>query len=474
MSEVLLSEVKNENKSFRFDSEYFKKEYLIDDIILHKYRIFKLGELSFITDGQHGYHEIDENSNIHMLTAKNAKTWFANLEGAEPLAKWVDDKNKRSSLQDKDIILSTRGTVGCCALVVQEILPANIDQDIARIKLETNDFKPEFLIAYLNSKFGYDWMIRNQTGMVQQGLSLEKVRTFPIPRIPLKFQQKIETMVQLAYQKLQQEKKLYSQAENLLLCELGLENFNPSNEKVSIKSLKESFLKTGRLDSEYYQPKYEVMEKKLDKIGVEKLESICSLINYGTVPTSPYVKNNNSVPYIKGMNLKNCFVVGELDEIENTDNLQDKFFTKENDIIISQMGTVGDVGIVTKEQENYLFASFTIRARLDDDRFNPFFVGAYIQNVAKEYYLYRNIAQASVRQNTDLPTIKNMPIPMVKKEVQDEIAGYIKQSMEYSKKAKELLKISTKSVEIAIDKDEQAAHNFLDRQTDRQTDGRIL
>lgn len=58
------------------------------------------------------------------------------------------------------------------------------------------------------------------------------------------------------------------------------------------------------------------------------------------------------------MNLKNCFIVGELDEIENTEELQDKFFTKENDIIISQMGTVGDIGVVTKEQENcYLLHS---------------------------------------------------------------------------------------------------------------------
>ena len=59
--------------------------------------------------------------------------------------------------------------------------------------------------------------------------------------------------------------------------------------------------------------------------------------------------------------------------------------------------------------------------------------------------------------------ILSLPIPIIKSNIQDEIADYIKQSMEYSKKAKELLEISTKSVEIAIDKDEQAAHNFLEQ-----------
>ena len=58
-----------------------------------------------------------------------------------------------------------------------------------------------------------------------------------------------------------------------------------------------------------------------------------------------------------------------------------------------------------------------------------------------------------------------LPIPFLKQGVQDEIASYIKQSMGYSKKVKELLEISTKSVEIAIEKDEQTAQNFLDRQT---------
>lgn len=56
-----------------------------------------------------------------------------------------------------------------------------------------------------------------------------------------------------------------------------------------------------------------------------------------------------------------------------------------------------------------------------------------------------------------------LPIPLLKQGVQDEIASYIKQSMEYSKKAKDLLNISTEAAEIAIDKDEETAQNFLDR-----------
>ena len=68
------------------------------------------------------------------------KIGFADKINADPLAKWVDDKNKRSSLDVNDIILSTRGTVGYCALVKENILPANIDQDVAKIVIKEKNF----------------------------------------------------------------------------------------------------------------------------------------------------------------------------------------------------------------------------------------------------------------------------------------------------------------------------------------------
>ena len=369
----------------------------------------------------------------------------------------------KSKVYGGEVLINKIGSPGRTYLMPKLDMHVSLGMNLFLLRLKGDVIDENTLYLFLNSTVGKNIIQRKVNGTVPLTIDKKAIRSLYAPVFSHEFRKRLNYLMSDLSNISKEANTKYTKAENILISELGLENFNPSSEKVSIKTLKESFLKTGRLDSEYYQPKYDEIEKKLDKIGIERLESICSLINYGTVPTSPYVKSNNSIPYIKGMNLKNCFVVGDLDEIENTDTLQDKFFTKENDIIISQMGTVGDVGIITKEQENYLFASFTIRARLDDDRFNPFFVGAYIQNVAKEYYLYRNIAQASVRQNTDLPTIKNMPIPLVKKEVQDEIADYIKQSMEYSKKAKKLLEIATKSVEIAIDKDETAAHNFLEQ-----------
>jgi restriction endonuclease S subunit len=94
----------------------------------------------------------------------------------------------------------------------------------------------------------------------------------------------------------------------------------------------------------------------------------------------------------------------------------------------------------------------TIRVRIKDKkRFNPYYAGLYIQNVVKEWYLHRNIAQASVRQNTDLPTIKNMYIPLVDKEIQRKIAALIKKSFVLRAESERLLEEAKEMVEREIE-----------------------
>ena len=215
-----------ENSVKRIDAEYFKKKYLKEDTFRNKYSNLYLGNVAFITDGQHGYHEVDNNSNIRHLTAKNFKNWFANDIDADRLAQWVEDSNKRSSLKKNDIVLTTRGTVGFCAIVKENVLPANIDQDVARIFLnDCVEILPQYLLAYINSKFGQDWTVRNQTGMVQQGLALWRIKEFPIPQLSLKLQEIIKEIVELSFDKNTLSTFSHHEAEKLLLETVGLQKF---------------------------------------------------------------------------------------------------------------------------------------------------------------------------------------------------------------------------------------------------------
>lgn len=93
--------------------------------------------------------------------------------------------------------------------------------------------------------------------------------------------------------------------------------------------------------------------------------------------------------------------------------------------------------------------------------FNPHFVGLYIQELAKKYYFYKNIAQASVRQNTDLPTVNNLYIPKICTDTQNEIANMLIKCKYLKQESKDKLNNSIRAVEIAVESGEKAALNFL-------------
>ena len=73
------------NEELRIDSQYFKKKYLAEDASLRKFENIPLGSFAFITDSPHGYHVVDAESDIAMLTAKCAKQWFSDRSQADTI-----------------------------------------------------------------------------------------------------------------------------------------------------------------------------------------------------------------------------------------------------------------------------------------------------------------------------------------------------------------------------------------------------
>ena len=143
---------------------------------------------------------------------------------------------------------------------------------LVRFNTDKNIILPEYLNVFLNCKYGVlDIKRRARQSINQTNVNPEEVKEMQIPILSMELQDRLRECLISASGKEKQSKNLYISSENLLISELGLENFNPSNEKISIKSLKESFLKTGRLDSEYYQVKY---DEYLQKIKLNKHTTI--------------------------------------------------------------------------------------------------------------------------------------------------------------------------------------------------------
>lgn len=465
--EISLIEALKENIFFRVDSDFFKKQYLHEYNQRRKFKNVILGDISFITDGQHGYHEIDEISSISHITAKNTKNWFTDKIGADCLAQWVDEKNKRSSLQVGDILLANRGTVGCCSIVKSDILPANIDQDIARIALNINSpIIPEYLLSYLNSSIGYDWVIRNSSGMVQQGLPLNKVRLISIPLLSKEFQFKIKLLVDLSWETKRKSKKLYQQAEDLLLSELGLQDWQPTEETIAVKSFAESFLSSGRFDAEYYQPKFDqLIEQLQEKVELTPLGDLLTLNQRGKQPI--YIEDRDN--YELGLPVVNSKHVRE-GEVILTDNRyaylpesDDPLTIQTDDVLINGtgVGTIGRCAPYLYEQEALPDNHVTIiRTNSLDSVYLSIYLNSIIGKLLVEKHFKGSSGQIELYPNE----IAQFLVWKAPDSIQQNIRSKVEASHQKREQSKQLLEIAKTGVERAIETDEATATTWINEQ----------
>lgn len=459
ISEIRLSDLE---RTSRIDAEFYQKKNLLIEQVLNKWDKSAFSECFNVSDGNH-MSISDEFCNEGVPYYRGQDIYNLFIENSSPLHISNEAYNKptmrRSYLKKGDVLMSIVGAIiGNSALVTSD-REATCSCKLAILRSCDESIMPETMLIFIKTKYGQNQIQKFKRGAAQTGLLLEDFEQLFIPQFSKELQYICKEHVDRIKMLMDEAVHIYSEAEELLIETLGLQSFNFQTEQYSIKSFKNSFGDTGRLDAEFYQSYYDEFEKKVKSNGFVTARKICSLINYGTVPTSPYTEDGSGIPYIKGMNLKNVEVQGDnLDRIINTSGLSEKFYTKQGDIIISQMGTVADCGVVEETQENWLFASFTIRLRLKDVKaFNPYFIGLYIQKLAKQYYFHRYIAQASVRQNTDLPTVNNLFIPIVDISIQNQIADKIKESKRKKREGMMLLKRVVDFVEIAIEQGEDAA-----------------
>ena len=102
---------------------------------------------------------------------------------------------KRSQLKKGDILFSIAGAIGRSAIVTEEILPANINQALAIVRLkEDTKLIKGFLLAALKSEYVEKQYLALKRGAAQLNLSLKDVGNFTIPIPPKELQEQFVSL----------------------------------------------------------------------------------------------------------------------------------------------------------------------------------------------------------------------------------------------------------------------------------------
>jgi len=335
-----------------------------------------------------------------------------------------------------------------------EICSSN--QAIAKVTLKNNE-NPYIVSTFLNSKHGQNQINRFKTITGQPNINMSLIKSLKIPEFSTDFQIQIEILILESEKKRNFTINIYQEAETLLLETLGLNNFEATTEAVNIKSFKESFLSSGRLDAEYYQKKY---EDYIDLIcnypnGYEIIEAACKQKDINYTP-----KDNVEYKYIELAN------IGKTGDIKGcTIALGSELPTRArrkvntNDVIISSIeGSLDSCALITEEYDNALCSTgfYIISSnKINSETLLVLFKSEPIQNILKKG------CSGTILTAINKTEFQNIPIPIIDKQIQEKIASLISESFTLKKQSEQLLETAKRAVEIAIEESEEVAMQFI-------------
>ncbi len=474
----------DDNYSFRFDAEYFKKEYIeaYNKLMRNSKHISNLAK---VTDGEHGSPDLDINSNIVYLSSHNVKDNIIDLSDIRYCTKELDERNSRSRIEKGNVLLSIVGTVGNSS-VVYKSFTGNTDRNVATIK-EINGVNPYLVSTLLNSHYGKLQTERLQTGNVQPLLNLLQVKQLLIPIFSDTFQQKIEQCVKSAHAKLEQSKVLYTQAEELLLEELNLKDFEPSNVAcfgsaqqaghspsnrslndttrslsvvemkpgIAIKNLSESFGSSDRLDAEYYQPKYEEIEKRVKDYsgGWDTVGNIVH-VDKSIEPGSAHYESEG-IPFVRVADITK-YGIDKTDKYLSRIEFNNAIKPGKDTILLTKDGTLG-IAYTVKGNMDVITSGAILHLKIRDEiNILPEYLSLVINSIAVQMQAERDTG-GSIIQHWRPGQIKKIIIPLLPLPIQKQMAQMIEKSFTLRKESEQLLENAKRAVELAIEQGEDKA-----------------
>ncbi|TPD71280.1 restriction endonuclease subunit S [Flavobacterium microcysteis] len=454
MSEVNLSELEF---SKRVDAEYYQKHFLKYEKLIQSKGNFKLNDVANFLIGPFGSSFIVDNytndETYRYIRGKDVKPLKLMEDDNVYMPKDDYDRLSRYALKKDDVLVSVVGTLGNAAIVSERNLPAIFSCKSTVVRSSIN---PKYLLAYLNSKYGRMLLLRKERGAIQKGLNLDDLKLLDLFIPSDNFQNLISNLFNLSDTKLLQSQHTYAQAEQMLLEAVGLQNFVPSQEAVNVKTFKESFLQSGRLDAEYYQPKYEEIIAKIkqsDYLQISQLVTIKKSIEPGS---SSY--QEEGIPFIRVSNLSKYGISNpeiHLDKNEFSEVIK----PKKDTILLSKDGSVGIAYKVSEDLQS-ITSSAILHLTVDNPKVNADYLTLVLNSKLVQLQAERD-AGGSIIQHWKPSEIAEVIIPILDPKTQTQIATWVQESFSLKQQSEQLLYIAKRAVEIAIEENEEVAMAYI-------------
>jgi restriction endonuclease S subunit len=446
-------------ETFRLDAEYYKPEYLeIEDFISQNPQKFTtLKDLKLKIDGSAFYPELTPYYNQGKIPFIRVLDVDTNIDYENVIKipdQIIDEYKTLKDVNKGDIVITKGGSIARVGLIEERSAASRDLIFFNTSKLNEVDYS--FLFVYFLTEIYHKLLIRSSSMTAQPHLTLTLVKKLPIFNPSEKFKKLIFDIYYKSKKFRDESRLIYKESLDELTHELSFSNFKLKKYMHYIKSYKD-VEKAGRIDAEYYNPRYEDLINNLKTYngGCERLKNTIRIKDKNYTP-----KEDEEYNYIELANIKSN---GEITKVET--NLGEELPTRarrkvlSGDVIVSSVeGSLSCVALITSKYNDSLCSTGFYVITSEEINSETLFV------LMKSYICQEQLKRGcsgTILTAINKDEFNKILIPKIKNEIQQNIKNKIGRMYSFQEISNNLLDIAIKGIEIAIEKNEENAEKWI-------------
>lgn len=331
---------------------------------------------------------------------------------------------------------------------------------LVRVRTNYDKVLPEYLTAFLNTKYGIqDVKRRARISINQSNVNAEELKRIEIPILSKQLQEAVKRSFEIAFELLNKAEAYYRDAEQILLTELNLVNWKPKHRLSFIKKFSDTLL-SQRIDAEYFQPMYEEVVERIRqyKKGYKSLSEIVKVKDKNFQP-----KDNVGYRYIELANISangniNGFIEAQGKELPTRARRE----VNAGDVIVSTIeGALSSIALINDDLDNALCSTgFFV---INSEKINSETLLVLLKSLVGQLQLKKGCSGTILTAIGD-DEFKRIILPDLPASIQGDIKKKIMEMYNTKALSKRLLDIAKRGVEISIEKNENVAENWMNQQ----------
>lgn len=447
----------------RLDAEFYQPKYIHSITTLNHIRYEPLNRLASISDGNHlkiAENFLDEPGVRYLRGQDISSDMIISDRNIVYIGDELFSPLKRSHIKHNDILVTIVGAnTGLVGLVYNppKKLVASCKLGIVRPQA----IKSGCLYAFLTCKYGQYQILRAKRGGGQTGLILPDLRLLKIPHFSRDVEAFIDEVVVNSHKLREEIKKSFFETQQYLLKQIELLNWQPKHKLSFVRSFSEG-QQSERIDAEYFQPKYDEIVKAIKKTKCFCLGDIVTIKKCIEPGSNEY--KEDGIKFVRVSNLSKFGIDDNNQQYVSEQYYQEnkKHQPQKGEILLSKDATPGIAFHLSDTPEKMIPSGGVLRLKVNDEKaILPEYLTLVLNSIVVQEQIERD-SGGSIIKHWLVDQVKNCLIPILDYQKQKEMKEKIAQSFDCRKKSKQLLEIAKQAVEVAIEKDEKTAMNWID------------